>query len=76
LHPVFNMADIYGDGQPTRIAFADHELRQTPGSLPVTEALAERCMGIPWFKRYTPERIDQYIAAYRKVALQASTLKS
>jgi perosamine synthetase len=75
LHPVFNSADIYGDGKPTRIAFSDRDLRQAKGSLPVSEALAERCMGIPWFKHYRPEQIDSYIAAYRKVVGQAEALR-
>jgi perosamine synthetase len=74
LHAVFNTADIYGDGKPTRLAFCDRDVRQGPGSLPVSEALSERCMGIPWFKHLWPEHIDQYIAAYRKVALRADTL--
>lgn len=74
LHPVLNTADIYGDGRPTRIAFADRDVRQCPGSLPVAEALAGRCLGIPWFKRYYPEHIDQFVAAFRKVALQADRL--
>jgi len=75
LHPVFNTADVYGDGKPTRIAFSDRDLRQDRGTLPVTEALSDRCMGIPWFKKFDPERIDEWIAAYRKVALQADALK-
>jgi len=74
-HPVFNDADIYGDGRPTRIAFSDRDVRQAPGSLPVSEALSERCLGMPWFKRFDPGRIDQWIAAYRKVALQAEKLR-
>jgi perosamine synthetase len=74
LHPVFNSADIYGDGKPTRIAFSDRDLRQAKGSLPVSEALAEHCMGIPWFKHYRPEQIAPYIAAYRKVIAQAEAL--
>jgi dTDP-4-amino-4,6-dideoxygalactose transaminase len=74
LHPVFNTADIYGDGRPTRIAFSDRDLRQGPGSLPVSEALAERSLGVPWFKRHRPEAIDSFIAAYRKVAMQADKL--
>ena len=74
LHPVFNTADIYGDGRPTRIAFADRDLRQGAGSLPVSEALGERSLGVPWFKRCQPDRIDEFAAAYRKVALQADKL--
>jgi len=75
LHPVLNTADVYGDGRPTRIAFSDRDVRQGPGSLPVSEALGERCLGIPWFKRYLPEHIDRFIAAYRKVATQAHKLR-
>jgi perosamine synthetase len=74
LHPVLNEADIYGDGQPTRIAFSDRDLRQRPGSLPVTESLPERCLSIPWFKHYRPEVIDAYVAAFRKVAECADEL--
>lgn len=74
LHPVMNDADVYHDGKPTRLAFTDRDLRQGPGSLPVSEALASRCFGIPWFKRYLPEHIDQFIKAFRKVAEQAEDL--
>jgi len=74
-HPVFSTADIYGDGKPTRIAFSDRDLRESPGSLPVSEGLSERCMGVPWFKHYVPEQIDQYIAAHRKVVAQAEALR-
>jgi len=74
LHPVFNEADIYGDGKPTRIAFADRDVRQPPGSLPVSEALGERTIGMLWFKHDRPELIERYAAAYRKVALQADKL--
>jgi perosamine synthetase len=75
LHPLLNTADVYGDGRPTRIAFSDRDVRQGPGSLPVSEALSERCLGIPWFKRFLPKHIDQFITAYRKVATQAHKLR-
>jgi perosamine synthetase len=74
LHPVFSTADVYGDGRPTRLAFSDHDVRQGPGSLPVSEALGDRCFGIPWFKHYRPEEIDQFVRAYRKVAGEAEGL--
>lgn len=74
LHPVMNDADVYHDGKPTRIAFADRDVRQGKGSLLVTEALAERCLGIPWFKHDWPESIERYANAFRKVALQAEEL--
>ena len=74
LHHVLNEADLYGDGKPTRIAFADRDLRQPAGSLPVTEALPERCYSVPWFKHDRRDEIDQYITAYRKVIEQADQL--
>jgi perosamine synthetase len=74
LHPVFNSLDIYGDGKPTRIAFSDRDLRQAKGSLPHTEAAADRVFGIPHFRHDRPAAIQSYAAAFRKVALQADQL--
>jgi len=68
LHPLFSEADIYGHGKPTRIANSDRDLRQPAGTLPVTESIPKRLYEIPWFKRYRPEIIEEYAAAYRKVA--------
>lgn len=75
LHPVLNEADVYRDGRPTRIAFSDRDVRQKSGSLPVTERLGSRCLGVPWFKHDRPESIKHYAAAFRKVAMQASTIR-
>ena len=75
LHPVLNEADIYGDGKPTRIAFADRDVREPAGSLPVAEAVGMRAIGIPWFKHDEPEAVERYAAAFRKVALQADKLR-
>ena len=74
LHPLLNEADIYGHGKPTRLANATRDLRQGPGSLPVTESMPERCYFIPWFKHYRPEVIAQHALAYRKVAENAGEL--
>lgn len=68
LHPLFNTVDVYGDGKPTRIAHTTRDVRQPAGSLPVSEGIGARTYGIPWFKHYRPEIIDQYVAAFRKVA--------
>jgi dTDP-4-amino-4,6-dideoxygalactose transaminase len=75
LHPVLNEADIYGHGKPTRIAFSDRDVRQGPGSLPVTESMQGRVYSIPWFKHYRTEVIEEHAAAYRKVAEHAEELK-
>lgn len=74
LHPVLNDADIYGHGQPTRIANSDRDLRQGKGSLPVTESLPGRVYSIPWFKHCDAEIIAQYATAFRKVAEHAEAL--
>ncbi len=74
LHPVLNEADIYGHGQPTRIAHANRDLRQGPGSLPVTERMTGRIYSIPWFKHYDATIIEQYATAFRKVAECAEQL--
>lgn len=74
LHPVMNDADIYGHGKPTRIAF-HRDVRQPKGSLPVTESLPERIYGIPWFKHYHPQVIEEHALAFRKVARYADELK-
>ncbi len=75
LHPVFNEADIFGDGKPTRIAFSSRDVRQPKGSLPAAERIAQYVVGIPWFKHDRPESIAPYAAAYKKVARQAVRLK-
>lgn len=73
-HPVFNDADIYGDGKPTRIAHTSRDLRQPPGSLPVAEKIGNLLFEVPWFKHYRPEAIREYAEAFRKVAEHADEL--
>jgi perosamine synthetase len=68
LHPLFNEADVYGHGRPTRLAHTDRDVRQPPGSLPVTERAVNRVAWIPWFKKPRFEQIDEYVAAFRKVS--------
>jgi dTDP-4-amino-4,6-dideoxygalactose transaminase len=68
LHPLFNTADVYGHGTPTRIANSNRDLRQPAGSLPVSEGIGARSCRVPWFKRYRPDVIEAHAHAYRKVA--------
>jgi perosamine synthetase len=75
LHPMLNEADVYGHGRPTRLAHADRDVRQPPGSLPVTESIPERVFSIPWFKRFRPQLIAEHAAAFRKAAEQSDTLR-
>jgi perosamine synthetase len=67
-HPLFLTADIYGHGKPTRIANSKCDVRQEPGSLPVSEAIPPHCYSIPWFKHYRPAIIKEHANAFRKVA--------
>ncbi len=68
LHPLFNTCDVYGHGKPTRIANSSRDLRQPPGSLPISEEIGERVYSIPWFKKCNREIVEEYAYAYRKVA--------
>lgn len=67
-HPLLHDADVYGHGKPTRIANAHRDVRETEGSLPVSESIQEKCIRVPWFKHYRPDIIEQHASAYRKVA--------
>jgi dTDP-4-amino-4,6-dideoxygalactose transaminase len=70
VHPLFNSLDVYGEGKPTRFARLPEnvDVGQMKESLPVAEGIQHRTFSIPWFKHYRPQVIDQYVAAYRKVA--------
>ena len=67
-HPLLNSCDVYGHGKPTRLANTDRDVRQPLGSLPVCERINGLIYGIPWFKHYRPAQIEEYAAAFRKVA--------
>jgi perosamine synthetase len=69
LHPLFNTADVYGHGKPTRLAHTDRDLRQPRGSLPVSERVGSHSFSIPWFKHFRPAIIEQYADAFRKPAV-------
>jgi len=74
LHPVFNEADIFRQGRPTVVAFGQRDVRQGPGTLPVSESIDEITFAVPWFKHDRPQIIAEYAAAYRKVAENAEAL--
>ncbi len=74
LHSVFHDADIFNMGKPTMISFGQRDVRQGPGTLPVSEAIHDISYGIPWFKRDRPAIIKSYAKAYRKVAEHADQL--
>lgn len=74
LHNYFHKADIFNMGKPTSIAFGQRDVRQGPGSLPITESAVENVIQLPWFKRFDKDSIDKCVGAYRKVAEAAKEL--
>jgi len=73
-HGVFQTADIYNQGKPTRIANASRDVRELDRMLPHSEAANERMYSIPWFKHYRPEIIKEYAEAFKKTALNYKEL--
>ncbi len=67
MHPVFHEADILHTGKPSMIAFAERDVRQGKGTLPVSESICEIAFGIPWFKHLNKDVIDKYVSGFRKV---------
>jgi dTDP-4-amino-4,6-dideoxygalactose transaminase len=73
-HPIFHTADLFHMGEPTMLSFGQRDVRQGKGALPVAERIEEICFSIPWFKHDRPEMIQEYAAAFRKVAENAERL--
>ena len=71
-HPFFDSFDLYGIGKPSRIAFADRDMR--PDDALCRPSESRYCFSVPWFRKYRPEWIDLYASAYRKVAENADQL--
>jgi len=69
LHPLFTTMDVYGHGRPTRIAYLDESVKieQYIEPLPVAEDINRRVFGVPWFKRYRPQIMEEHAKAYKKV---------
>lgn len=74
LHPLFHEADLFHQGKPAVLAFGQRDVRQGPGTLPISENIKDICFGIPWFKHDRPEVIEPYAAAVRKVVEHAEEL--
>jgi dTDP-4-amino-4,6-dideoxygalactose transaminase len=75
LHPLVHKGDLFRQGKPTMVAFGQRDVRQGPGSLPVSERIKDIAYSIPWFKKDKPELIAAYAQAFRKVAEHADELR-
>lgn len=67
-HPLYNTIDVYGDGKPTRKAFASRDVKVDDTDLEVSEYIGGRLFSMPWFKRFDKDVIEQYANAVKKVA--------
>lgn len=68
LHPAFHDMDVLNaKDKPSIAAFAKRDVRQGPGSLPVSEKINDICLGVPWFKHYDRRIINEYANIFKKV---------
>ncbi len=75
LLPFWNECDVYGDGQPTRIAFTDRDVRQGPGDCPQAERIAAHLVSVPRMVRYDEPHVDRLIEAYHRVLTHLDQLE-
>lgn len=75
LHEYFHSFDLFRMGKPTVLSFGQRDVRQGKGSLPHSENIFETCISVPWFRKDNPALIEQFVAAYRKVATNATALR-
>ncbi|MCK5811783.1 MAG: DegT/DnrJ/EryC1/StrS family aminotransferase [Clostridiales bacterium] len=73
-HALFQTTDVYGHGKPTRIANSDRDVRELDNSLEPSEEIGAMTYSVPWFKKFYPEKIEEYANAYKKVALNYKEL--
>jgi len=64
-HKIFHDMDLYHVGKPSRIAFAEHDVRAEDAVC--DSSVKRQCFSVPWFKHYNKEWIEKYAAAIRKV---------
>ena len=64
-HRIFRDCDLYHIGKPSRIAFADRDVREDDQ---LCEKSADMCcLNAPWIKKFDKEWIEQYADAIKKV---------
>ncbi len=64
-HAFFKTFDFYNIGKPSRIAFADRDVRDLDAG--VTHADNIRCVTMPRFVKFMPEVIDMYVDAIHNI---------
>ena len=64
-HDYFKTLDYMHLGKPSRIAFADRDVREDDKALKRSEEFC--CFSVPWFKHLDKEWIEKYAGVFRKV---------
>ncbi|MBQ9940904.1 MAG: DegT/DnrJ/EryC1/StrS family aminotransferase [Clostridia bacterium] len=59
-HALFQIADVYGDGKPIRIANSDEDIRKYDDNLASAEEIGAMIYWIPWLKKFIPSEIEEY----------------
>ena len=65
-HPYFHDIDLYHAGKPTRILFAERDVRELDKKLTASENIP--CISIPWFVKYLPGEVEKYANGFKKVS--------
>jgi dTDP-4-amino-4,6-dideoxygalactose transaminase len=66
-HNLFKVADVFGDGKPTRIANSERDVREMDEDLVVATGIARKSFGLPMFRGYDHDVVMQYANAFKKV---------
>lgn len=64
-HNYFKTYDFYGTGVPTRIEYADRDVRLLDAPLESAEQM--QCISVPWIKKFDKEIIEKLALCFRKV---------
>ena len=64
-HAFFKTFDFYGTGKPTRIAFAERDVREDDKYL--EPSTRRYCFSVPWFKHFDKQWIEKFAEAFKKV---------
>jgi dTDP-4-amino-4,6-dideoxygalactose transaminase len=71
-------AAVQAEGAPCQpganLPLHQHRLLSPQLPLPVSEGIGRRTFFCPWFKKFQPEKIEEYVLAYRKVVENAHQL--
>ena len=65
-HKLFHDFDFNHSGVPTRIRFADRDVRIEDEKCDRSKEVY--CFSVPWFKHFDKEEIERYASAFKKVA--------